>query len=132
MDAMTALLLFAIITLSTLTFEILFTYGTKGFLYGFSANRQAVEKTGLARRIERVYGNQTESASYVVPVLAAAAIMGAEGTGVSLAALLIILGRAGFALSYYTGIPFIRVPFFALTTVSTLYIAFVLLMMNAA
>ena len=58
--------------------------------------------------------------------------MGAEGAGISLAATLIILGRLGFALSYYTGIPFIRVPFFLVANVSALYILVVLLMSGAA
>ncbi|MBL4726105.1 MAG: MAPEG family protein, partial [Rhizobiaceae bacterium] len=61
-------------------------------------------------RIQRAYQNQVESAAYVVPVLAAGALVGLEGSGAETAALLIILGRIAFALLYYTGIPFIRVP----------------------
>jgi uncharacterized MAPEG superfamily protein len=121
-----ALIWFSILTLIMISFEIFFTYATLGFGYGFSSNRAAVEISPLATRIKRALQNQTESAVYIVPVLAAGAVMGVQGQGVETAALLIVLARAAFALLYYSGIPFARVPAFALGTVSTLYIAYVL------
>lgn len=62
-----------------------------------------------------------------MPVLAGAAVLGLEGGGVGVAALLIVVGRALFTLLYLSGIPFIRVPAFGLATVSSLYLAIVVL-----
>lgn len=121
-----ALICFSVLTLMMISFEITFTYATQGFGYGFSSNRTVVEISPLATRIKRALQNQTESAVYIVPVLAAGALMGVQGQGVETATLLIILGRAAFALLYYSGIPFARVPAFGLATFSTLYIAYVL------
>ena len=42
---------------------------------------------------------------------------------IELAALLLIAGRAAYALLYYTGVPFIRIPAFSLASLSTLYLA---------
>ncbi|MEH6402921.1 MAG: MAPEG family protein [Sneathiella sp.] len=128
MTFVTALVLFALLTLAMLGFEIFFTYATQGFGYGFSANRGAVERSPLALRIQRAYQNQVESAAYGVPVLAAAAVFGLQGNGTEIAALLFVLGRAIFAILYYSGIPFIRVPAFLMGTLSTLYISYFLLM----
>lgn len=123
MTFITALVLFALLTLIMLGNEIFYTYATQGFGYGFSANRGAVERSPLALRIQRAYQNQIESAAYGVPVLAAAAITDLQGAGAQTAALLFIIGRAGFAVLYYSGVPFIRVPAFLMGTLSTLYIA---------
>jgi uncharacterized MAPEG superfamily protein len=124
----TALVLFGLLTIIMLSLEIATTYATQGFGYGFSSNRTtATETSPLAMRIKRAYQNQVESASYAVPVLAAAAVMGLQSPGAQTAAMLLVIGRVAFAILYYSGIPFIRVPAFALGTVSTLYIAFVLL-----
>lgn len=127
MTIITALTLFALLTIILLGTEIMFTYATQGFGYGFSANRKSIERSPLALRIQRAYQNQVESAAYGVPVLAAAAIAGLEGTGVETAALVFIIGRAAFAVLYYTGITFIRVPAFVAGTMSTLYIAYAVL-----
>jgi len=108
-----------------LSIEIFYTYGTKGFGFGFSSNRKADAEYGpLALRIKRSYQNQIESAAYGVPVLATAAIVGLDSGNAETAALLFLVGRAAFALLYYSGIPFIRVPAFALGTLSILYIAY--------
>ena len=124
----TALVLFALITLVMLGIEIMTTYATQGFGFGFSSNRNAnVESSPLALRIKRAYQNQVESAAYGVPVLAAAAITGLESGSAAMAAYLFVIGRAAFAVLYYSGVSFIRVPAFVLGTLSTLYIAFVLL-----
>ena len=114
-----ALAAFGLITFATIGFEILFTYATQGFGFGFSAQRPVIERSGFALRVERIYRNQVESAAYVVPALGVAALMDLT---VGLACLLIVIGRAGFVLTYYTGIPFIRVPFFALASFPSLYI----------
>lgn len=126
MSLIAALILFGLLTLFLLGNEIFYTYATQGFGYGFSANRGPVERSALALRIQRTYQNQIESAAYIVPVLAAGAISGLQGAGVELAALLIVVGRTAFALLYYSGIPFIRVPAFLMGTLSTLYIAYAL------
>lgn len=126
MTFITALFLFSLLTLFLISNEIIYTYSTQGFGYGFSANRKPVERTPLGHRIQRAYQNQVESATYAVPLLAAGALAGLEGSGAETAALLLVLGRTAFAILYYTGIPFIRVPAFLLRTLSTLYIAYAL------
>ncbi|MBL4802058.1 MAG: MAPEG family protein [Emcibacter sp.] len=124
MTFITALVLFALLTLIMLGNEIFFTYATQGFSYGFSSNRGSVEKSPLALRIQRAYQNQIESAAYGVPVLAAAAISGLDGSDVQTAAMFFVVGRVAFAVLYYTGVPFIRVPAFVMGTLSILYIAY--------
>jgi len=62
-----------------------------------------------------------------VPVLAAAAVTGLQSGSAETAALPFVIGRIAFALLYYTGIPFARVPAFALATLSTFYIAYAML-----
>ncbi len=122
-----ALIAFGLLTMVMLMIEIFFTYATQGFGYGFSANRNtALDYSPLALRIKRAYQNQIESAAYGVPVLAAAAITGLQGSGAELAALLFVIGRVAFAGLYYSGIPFIRVPAFGMGTLSILYIAYAL------
>ena len=128
MDFTTALVFFGLITLVMLFIEITTTYATQGFSYGFSSNRRTTtERPPIALRIQRAYQNLIESAAYGVPVLAAAAVTGLESGYAETAALLFIVGRAAFAVLYYSGVSFIRVPAFALGTISSLYIAYVLL-----
>jgi uncharacterized MAPEG superfamily protein len=122
-----ALVAFGGVTLAMLGLEIMFTYATQGFGYGFSANRVVVERSPFALRIQRAYQNQIESAAYGVPVLAAGAVSNLQGNDVELAALLFVSGRATFALLYYTGITFIRVPAFLVSTLSIFYIIYSLL-----
>ncbi len=124
----TALIAFGIITLLMLGLEIMTTYAVQGFGFGFSANRGTVESPPFALRIKRAYQNQIESTAYGVPILAAAALTNLQFGGAELAALIFVIGRAAFAMLYYTGIPFIRVPAFLLGTLSIFYIAFGLLM----
>ncbi len=95
---------------------------------GFLQNRNpAGEDFAFAVRITRALSNTTEAATYAVPVLAVAAISGLRSESAKLAALLFVMGRAAYTLLYYSGISFIRVPDFALGTVSIFYIAYVLL-----
>lgn len=119
-----ALVLFALLTLIMLGIEIMTTYATQGFGYGFSSNRGIIERPPLALRIQRAYQNQIESAAYGVPVLAVAALTDLESASAQTAALVFIIGRAAFAVLYYSGITFIRVPAFVMGTLSTLYIAY--------
>lgn len=126
MSLITALTLFGLLTLVLVGLEIMFTYATQGFAFGFSANRGPVGRSLLGLRLQRTYQNHVESAAYGVPVLAAGAFSGLQGTGVEIAALLFVIGRAAFAVLYLTGIPFIRVPAFVAGTLSTLYIAYAL------
>lgn len=123
----TALTLFGILTILMLGLEIFYTYATQGIAFGFSSNRKTVEKTPMGLRIQRAYQNQIESAAYGVPVLMAAAITGVQGSDVEMASMLFVAGRVAFAILYYTGIPFIRVPAFLLSNLSTLYIAYSIL-----
>jgi len=126
MSLITALALFGLLTLVLVGLEIMFTYATQGFAFGFSANRGPIERSPLGLRLQRTYQNHIESAAYGVPVLAAGAFAGLQGTGVEIAALLFVVGRTAFAVLYLTGIPFIRVPAFVAGTLSTLYIAYAL------
>lgn len=127
MSLLTALALFGVITLALVGFEIMFTYATQGFGFGFSSNRPQVELSPFAIRVKRTLQNQIESAAYIVPALAAAHFAGLRGGGVELAALLIVVGRAAFALLYYTGVPFIRVPAFVMVNLSCIYLFFLVL-----
>lgn len=103
-----ALVLFGALTLFALTFEVLYTYATQGFGFGFSSNRPPVERTPFGKRVARAYINQTEAASYIVPILAAAAFVDLSSPLAQYAALAIVFGRAWFVGFYYTGLPFVR------------------------
>lgn len=103
-----ALVLFGALTLFALTFEVLYTYATQGFGFGFSSNRPPVERTPFGKRVARAYINQTEAASYIVPILAAAAFVDLSSHLAQYAALAIVFGRAWFVGFYYTGLPFVR------------------------
>lgn len=127
MEFITALTSFALITLALVGLSISYTYATQGFGFGFSSNRGTPEVSPFAIRLKRTLQNQTESAAYVVPALAAAMFAGLDGAGVELAALLIVVGRAAFAVLYMSGISFIRVPAFVLATLSSFYLLFVVL-----
>lgn len=126
-----ALVCFGLITFATIGFEILYTYATLGFGFGFSSLRPVVEKTGFALRVERVYRNQVESTAYIVPALAAAALLGVQSPAAMTTALVIVLGRLGFVLTYYTGIPFLRVPFFVMGSFGSLYLMYLILTQGA-
>ena len=126
MEPTTALLAFALITMTAITVEIVYTYATQGFGFGFSSNRPAVEKSALGLRIQRAYQNQAESASYIVPILAAAALLGVEGNAAEVTASVIVGGRAAFILLYYTGIPFIRILGFMGGSFGSLFMAYLI------
>lgn len=127
MTPIAALIAFAFVTMIALMIEIVFTYATQGFGFGFSSNRPTVERGALALRIQRAYQNQVEAAAYIVPLLAAAAITGLDDPGVALASLLIAGGRAWFVLFYYTGLPFVRILGFSTGSLGSLYLAYRLL-----
>ncbi|NOX39613.1 MAG: MAPEG family protein [Alphaproteobacteria bacterium] len=125
----TALYLFALLTLLMLNVEIMFTYATQGFGFGFSSNRNpAAEFSPLAVRIKRAYQNQIESAAYGVPVLAAAALTDLQSPSAETAAMLFVLGRALFTVLYYTGIPMARLIGFGMGALSIFYIIYALAM----
>lgn len=126
MTLIASLTAFGLLTFAMVGFEIFFTYATQGFAFGFSSNRKAVDYTAFATRIKRALQNQTEAASYGVPILAAAAFAGLTG-GVETAAMLFVAGRTAFVLLYYTGITFVRVPAFLVSSLSILYILYALL-----
>jgi len=128
----TALIAFGIITLLAVGLEIMFTYATQGFGYGFSSNRPMVEKSPLGLRIQRAYQNQVESAAYIVPLLVAGHMTGLAGATAELVTLIIIAGRAAFMLLYYTGIPFLRVFGFVGGSMGSMVLAYLLLTMSAA
>lgn len=124
MSLESALVWFGVITFIVIAVEIMYTYATQGFGFGFSSNRPTVEKSPLGLRIERVYRNQVEASAYVVPILGGAALMGVQSSGVQTAALLVVLGRAAFCILYYTGIPFIRILGFLTVSLSLLFILY--------
>jgi len=104
-----ALIAFGLITLLAVRIEIMFTYATQGFAYGFSSNWPDAHKSRLGLRIQRAYQNQIESAAYIVPLLIAGHVTGLTGPMAEHVTSVIIAGRAAFMLLYYTGIPFLRV-----------------------
>lgn len=128
MSPISALASFGLLTLCLVGFEIMYTYATKGFGFGFSSNRPDAPMSKFGIRIKRTLQNHIESAAYIVPALAAAAITGTQGEAVELAALLIILGRAAYAILYYSGLSFIRVPAFVMGTLSSLYLMVMVLL----
>ncbi|WP_299164733.1 MAPEG family protein [uncultured Tateyamaria sp.] len=127
----TALVAFAIITLLAVGLEIMFTYATQGFGFGFSSNRPAVQKSPLGLRIQRAYQNQVESAAYIVPLLIAGQMTGLTGTTAEWVTLIIIAGRAAFMVLYYTGIPFLRILGFVGGSMGSMVLAYLLLSMAA-
>jgi uncharacterized MAPEG superfamily protein len=127
MTITTALVGFALLTMTIITFEIIYTYVVRGFGFGFSSNRPQVDLSRFELRMKRILQNHTESAAYIVPTLLGVHISGLSGTNVEIATLLIIVGRAAYAVLYYTGVPFIRIPAFSLASLSTLYLAVLIL-----
>lgn len=109
MTMVEALVALGALTFLTLGNEIFFTYATQGLGYGFSSNRPEVQFSPLARRISRVYTNQVEASSYMVPILAAAAFVGLATPLAETAALVLVLGRVWFVVFYYVGFPFVRI-----------------------
>ncbi|WP_299138408.1 MAPEG family protein [uncultured Tateyamaria sp.] len=131
MSFTTALVAFAIITLLAVGLEIMFTYATQGFGFGFSSNRPAVQKSPLGLRIQRAYQNQVESAAYIVPLLIAGQMTGLTGVTAEWVTLIIIAGRAAFMVLYYTGIPFLRILGFVGGSMGSMVLAYLLLTMAA-
>ena len=130
MTFVTALIAFSIITLLAVGLEIMFTYATQGFGYGFSSNRPVVEKSPLGLRIQRAYQNQVESAAYIIPLLVAGHLTGLAGSLVELVTLIIIVGRAAFVLLYYSGVPFLRIFGFVGGSMGSMALAYLLLTMS--
>ena len=127
MEFTTALFFIGLITIVLLMIEVNFTYATQGFGYGWSSNRPAdAQFSPLAKRISNSYRNQVESTAYSVPVLASAAFLGLEHNGAETAAMLFVLGRAAYAPLYIWGKFNLRLVGFGVSTLSMLYILFVL------
>jgi uncharacterized MAPEG superfamily protein len=127
MTSTTALAAFALLTMTIITFEIAYTYAVRGFGFGFSSNRPQVDLSRFELRMKRILQNHVESAAYIVPTLIGVSLSGLSGTNIEIATLLIIAGRAAYAVLYYTGIPFIRIPAFSLASLSTLYLLVMIL-----
>ncbi|MFY0681101.1 MAG: MAPEG family protein [Thalassovita sp.] len=127
MTLVMALISLTVLTMTLLAVELMFTYATLGFGYGFSANRAPVERSKLAKRIQNTYQNQVEANAYAVPVLAAAALVGVHSPQAQTAALIFVLGRVAFAGLYYTGIPFVRIPAFLVANLALAYIVYAVL-----
>lgn len=70
-----ALLAFGVMTIATVGVEILYTYATQGFAYGFAAKRPETTFSDFALQLKKAYNNQVETAAYAVPILAAAAFL---------------------------------------------------------
>lgn len=131
MDAITALTALGMLTLILIGVEVITVYATKGFAYGFSANRAPAEYAGLRKRVENIYRNQIESVTYMAPVLAATALLGLDTQPdagiVPMLIAIMVWARVGFAAAYFTGLPFVRVPFFGAGTMTTLILGFIIL-----
>ena len=126
-----ALVAFGFLTLMYLFVDLAYTYRFFGLAYGWSSNRTSNKVLPpIGQRIKNTFQNQVESATYIVPVFAAAAITGLEHQGAELAAVIVIGARALFGPLYYTGLPFARVPAWAVGWVATAYIS-VIVLMNA-
>lgn len=82
MTPITALAAFALTSIAMIGFEIMYTYATQGFGFGFSANRPNVALSPFAIRVKRALQNQTESAMYIVPLVVAVHLLGLTGQGV--------------------------------------------------
>ena len=119
MDFTTAILSLGVISILLLIVEVNFTYATQGTSFGWSNNRPDVEYSPLAQRIKNAYGNQVESISYTLPILAAAALTGLEHSGAETAALLMVIGRAIYGPLYISGIPYARLIGFGMATLSS-------------
>ncbi len=126
MEFTTALFSLGLITVLMLNVEVLYTYATQGLGFGMASNRPKVEFSALAQRIKNAYGNQVESMTYTMPVLAAAALSGLEHSGAETAALVLVLGRAIYGPLYYSGIPYARLVGFGMATLSTIYLLAIL------
>ena len=122
MQPLHALAWFGLTALTLVAIEIMYTYATQGFGFGFSSNRPAVELSPFGIRMKRTLQNHIESAGYIIPALLVAHLSGTHGSGAALAALLIVVGRAAYAALYYTGVPFIRVPAFMLGSLGSIYL----------
>lgn len=70
-----AIIALGILTLAVLGVEIMYTYMSQGFRYGFSANRPAVEVTPFGQRLKNSYQNQIECVAYGLPILTTAALL---------------------------------------------------------
>ncbi len=126
MEFTTALFSLGLITVLMLNVEVLYTYATQGLGFGMASNRPKAEFSALAQRIKNAYGNQVESMTYTMPVLAAAALSGLEHSGAETAALVLVLGRAIYGPLYYSGIPYARLVGFGMATLSTIYLLAIL------
>lgn len=122
MSIPTAFVLFGLLSLLLVGFEIMFTYATRGFGYGFSANREPLDMSAFATRLKRTWQNHVESAAYVLPALLGVHLTGLTSPNVMLATLILLLGRALFIPLYLSGITFIRVPAFVMGTFSSAYL----------
>lgn len=118
----TALAALAVLTIGLVGMDIMYTYYRKGFAFGFSSNRAPYDPDPFGLRIKRTLQNQVESSAYTIPVLVGAALLGADLPGLQAAAAVIVIGRIGYAAMYYTGLPFLRVPFFVMGTLGSLYL----------
>ena len=128
MSPIIALAAFGLLTMLLITLEIVYIYITQGFAFGFSSNRPERERTTFGGRVERVYKNQVEASAYVVPILGAAAFLGLASPAVQMASLLIVIGRALFAVLYLTGLPFLRILGFTMASLSSFYLAIIILL----
>ena len=126
----TAIAVYALITLALLGSEISYTYATQGFGFGFSSNRPEIQKSPLGRRIANTFRNHAESASYILPALILGALSGIQTPGLQTAALVIVLGRAIFAVLYYSGLPLARVFGFVMGSFGSLYVILTILFIS--
>lgn len=122
-----ALFSYGIMTMATVGVEIMFTYATQGFGYGFAARRPETTFSPFAQQLKKAYNNQVETAAYAVPILIAAALIQLQSETAQIAAAVFIVARAFYIVLYLTGVSFLRVPPFLIAQTALLYIAYVLM-----
>lgn len=132
MPAVSALIFVGLLTLFCLLAQVLYTYYYYGLAYGWSANRSTdKELDQLGVRIRNTLQNQVETIAFAAPVLAAAAILQVSSEAITLAAFIHVIARACFIAFYYSGIPYTRLPAWAIGWMAIAYIAYELLMTGA-
>lgn len=124
-----ALLSFGLLSFALVGTEIMFTYATQGFRFGFSANRPNVEFSPFAIRLKKSYQNQVECASYAVPILLAAMFLQVDSAVAETAAAVFVVSRALYTILYWTGMHFVRVPAFLAAQMALLTIIFFIVKM---
>ncbi|MDD7973906.1 MAPEG family protein [Roseinatronobacter alkalisoli] len=91
------------------------TVGSKGLAFVFTDRAAPLSRDGFAGRAARTLQNNLESAGMVMPAATILLVTNADSAVVSGAALLYVLARIGFTLSYWSGMNAMRSIFWVLS-----------------